>query len=256
MPYNVDTLHNTTQTLLDSLNRHSACRWDTLHIDIASNLKNIALPSSSHTSPLLFLGILAMFLLFAIIGGMYPSIIGSSFTIAFHERDRESIFSDRSSFDEFPRIIFTVFFVIIGGVYACIYNSGEGALMLEKLGLFMLFLLIFVVVKLVSAAFLTYVFFDRYVQRQSILNYLNIFSLLAIFLFPILVLRLYLNVNIDFYLDVITAIILIISLLMIAVKIFRIFYKKILDLFYILLYLCSLEILPVLWLIFKYKSIA
>ena len=76
--------------------------------------------------------------------------------------------------------------------------------------------------------------------------YFSLVHIYAISVFPLLILYVYQPAEYQIYLLIISAAILLFLYILLIIKIFQVFYIKGLALFYIFLYLCTLEILPVL----------
>ncbi len=103
----------------------------------------------------------------------------------------------------------------------------------------------FIVLKYLSIHLIGFIFLTREQTRMVIVNYFRVFMLSGLLLYPVLVLKIYFLNGLAadlFNLLALTTVALL--FIFISVKIFQIFYLKILDFFYILLYLCTLEILP------------
>ncbi len=104
----------------------------------------------------------------------------------------------------------------------------------------------FIMLKYLSMRLVGYIFLGPEITRIGISTYYSILIVTGLLFYPLVVLKIYLA-NGE-YASTFDTIILIISILTITtttIKIFQIFYHKILDIFYILLYLCTLEILPI-----------
>lgn len=105
--------------------------------------------------------------------------------------------------------------------------------------------LAFFFLKFLSMKFIGFVFLTPDKTRIGITSYFNIIILTGIILYPLLVLKIYLvSGAYASIFDISILAIALIAMILTTVKIFQIFYIKILDFFYIMLYLCTLEILP------------
>ena len=105
--------------------------------------------------------------------------------------------------------------------------------------------LAFFFLKFLSMKFIGFVFLTPDKTRIGITSYFNIIILTGIILYPLLVLKIYLlSGAYSSFFDLAIIVIALIAIVLTTVKIFQLFYIKILDFFYIMLYLCSLEILP------------
>ena len=92
-------------------------------------------------------------------------------------------------------------------------------------------------------------FFDGRTTKNYKSMYFGMLNLLAVFLFPILVLYTYQPESWKTSLETVVFILVGVFYIALIIKLFQIFYSKPLALFYIFLYLCTLEILPILILI-------
>ncbi|GHV44243.1 hypothetical protein FACS1894180_5350 [Bacteroidia bacterium] len=166
------------------------------------------------------------------------------------------MFRSFRSLDPAILVLLSVFFVFSLSLYIFHFAVAQGVgFSYLKLALIAGATAAFVFIKILFIRFLTYVFFDSAAVRVSTIDYLNILSVTGLFIFPLLVFRIYATPHWHFYLDIAIVIVLIISILLIVLKLFRLFFSKFIDLFYILLYLCTLEILPIFCLIKAYQLI-
>lgn len=103
----------------------------------------------------------------------------------------------------------------------------------------------FILVKEQVAHFIGFVFFSKDTVKLAVEQYLNIVFLFSTILYPLLVLRCFWLENTHTQLLDLSALILLgLAVLLIIIVLFQLFYKNILDGLHILLYLCTLEILP------------
>ena len=103
---------------------------------------------------------------------------------------------------------------------------------------------------------LAYTFLNRELFTNSSEFYINILFFLGLVMYPLLVIKIYSPQDFDFALyDILALIFSLISLMFLIIKLFQLFYKNILDAIHIMLYLCTLEILPYLVLFQAYKWI-
>jgi hypothetical protein len=263
-----DSLHisadSVQQHLLDSLNATTTYHWDTLHTAVPVTHAPLAptgfvgevLVPSAQSEAWVFMALLLLAFLPVFVINRSPALFSESFKMIFKEKKRASIFSDTSTSDPILRSILLVFFTVVFGLYAFYYfhNASEGFPLVKGV-LFWGATLAFFIAKILLIRFLTYVFFDSTTIRQATEQYVNILSLCGLSIYPLLILQIYAAVPINNYLNIITAFVLILSILWIVIKIFRIFFTKVIDLLYILLYLCTLEFIPILGLIRIYQLI-
>lgn len=114
---------------------------------------------------------------------------------------------------------------------------------------------LFFCAKYIIMQLIGYVFLDAKVLLLAKFSYFNIISLLGIFLFPLLIFRIYAPVNLHYWIDIMTLIVCVIAYILITIKLFQLFLHKIVASFYILLYLCTLEFLPLFILLKAYQLI-
>ena len=91
-----------------------------------------------------------------------------------------------------------------------------------------------------------YTFFNRKITKTYKKMYFSLINVLTVALFPVLILYTYQPLSWQESLEIITACLAAIFYMFLIMKLFQIFYSKPLDLFYIILYLCTLEIIPIL----------
>jgi hypothetical protein len=112
------------------------------------------------------------------------------------------------------------------------------------------FCLKYIVIKLIG-----FVFLDSKVLFVAKFSYFNIISLLGIFLFPLLLLRIYAPINLHYLIDIMCITVCTLGYILIIIKLFQLFLHKTVASFYILLYLCTLEFLPLFLLLKAYQLI-
>lgn len=154
------------------------------------------------------------------------------------------------------KLLFTLFFLLIFTffVYALFYSSSAGfhfLIFLKLLGVTTLFFTL----KILLAEFVGMVFFNikqRKLYQESFLNLTIPFSIL---LFGLSVIMVYHPSEWIIPYHLIAIILISMFYILLLVKVFLIFYSKLLDFFYIFLYLCTLEILPLFILFRAYNLI-
>ncbi|MCL2597011.1 MAG: DUF4271 domain-containing protein [Paludibacter sp.] len=245
----------------NNLQQISQYQWDTLQVSIVQSKMETGfegiLPNNSiYTSPWIFIGFLLMMFFPIVVFYRSKSFLKDSFSLIF--KKQQPYLTSRSFYtlDPVVLVLMNIFFVISLGFYIYhLYPFAKNDFSCIKLGWIFGITASFFLIKILLNSFLAYVFFDKAGVRVTILNYLNILSVSGLFIFPLLILRIYAITQLNFYIDITTATILIISILIIVFKIFRLFFSKLIDIFYILLYLCTLEILPLFVLFRAYQII-
>lgn len=117
-------------------------------------------------------------------------------------------------------------------------------------------LLAYLLLKLLMVRFLGFVFFLTNEIQQIKHHVLAVFYFMGLLLFPITVVYLYWLPPIPIkILDFIVLMVVGVGITRYTVLLFQFFYKKILDFLYIMLYLCTLEILPLIGLFQAFRII-
>ena len=207
-----------------------------------------SLPSTELWVSWLFVGLAILLLLTHFIDSY---TIPECFNISFKVKERSSIFTKTTLQNPWAQSLFFVFQLSILALGAQVFLQQENAPFqfidtlrcLLFIGLF--FLLKFLVLKL-----LAFVFFNKSSNAALwIKTYFQCIGAYCFILFPVL----FLYIFIPEKYTIIPVILLIANTLsvifILIVKLFQLFFQKTLALFYLLLYLCTLEIFPVLGLI-------
>jgi hypothetical protein len=225
---------------------------DTIQIDTATHIlqqvkyMGETIPLSAQTEMWVFicLGTLLFLLVVAVL--FSSSSLVHMIKTLFELTDRNSIFNDTTINNSPARFLLTFFFISVFSLFSYLYLHLES----ESFPLigYLIFLgvtTVFFIVKLLLFNMLGFVFLNPSVFKTAKETYFNILSLLGLALYPLLVIRIY---AIPFFdhkiIDYIILSLLLLTSLFIVYKLIRIFFNKLVDLFYILLYLCTLEILP------------
>ncbi len=114
---------------------------------------------------------------------------------------------------------------------------------------------VFFCLKYIVIQLLGFVFLDPKVLSLAKFSYFNIISLLSICLFPLLLLRIYAPTNLHYWIDIMNIVVCALAYILITIKLFQLFLHKIVASFYILLYLCTLEFIPLFLLLKAYQLI-
>ncbi|MDO9634327.1 MAG: DUF4271 domain-containing protein, partial [Paludibacter sp.] len=214
------------------------------------------LPTNPQTENWVF-GIVFMLFIFLVfsINRSYSWIVDAIKNIT-KVRTRSSIFS-KTTVDEYQsRFLLTVFSVGVITLYLYLSINTSDTITLSKYLLLFLIGLFFLLIKEYVSKLIGYVFIDPELYKAGKENYYNTLSFLGFLLFPLLVLKIYFHDGMNVKIFDQTALILSVSaLFFIIVKYFQIFFQKLLDFFHIMLYLCTLEILPLIIMYQLYKWI-
>lgn len=214
------------------------------------------IPSNAQTENWVFSTVFILFILLIVGVNRSYNWITEAFRNIAKVRNRSSIFSKTTAEEYQSRFLLTFFATGVISLYLYLSINTKDELSLSTYMLFLLAGLVFLFLKTQLMNFLAYVFVDTEVLRIVKENYFNILSLLGFILFPFLILEIYFDPLININIINIIAIILSLStFIFMAIKLFRIFLHKILDFFHIMLYLCTLEILPLIGMFQVYKLI-
>jgi len=179
-----------------------------------------------------------------------------SFRTFFTVKDRGSIFNKSTMSDYESRIFLILFSIGVFSLfaYSILYSSERAFLLITFLkfsgatGGF--FLIKYLIIRIIG-----YVFLHPTIQKLTIESYYNVLTYLGLVLFPMMILHIYLPENLKYYIIIASLILCIVAVLVYTVKLFLIFFNKLASTFYLLLYLCTLEILPVVLLFYLYNFI-
>lgn len=211
-------------------------------------------PSLPHTEGWVFgvVFVLFVFMIFSV-NRSYSWIVDAIKNIT-KVRNRSSIFS-KTTVDEYQsRFLLTIFAVGVISLYVYLQFFPAFPLKFTTYIIFFTSGLFFIFLKEVIAKFIAYTFIDYELYKIASENYYNTLSFLGFILYPLLVLKIYFydGMNVKLF-DVLVIIFSLSALFFICVKFFQIFYRKILDFFHIMLYLCTLEILPLIGMYYAFK---
>ena len=204
----------------------------------------IPLPVQTEMWVFICLGMLLLLLVVAVL--FSSSSLGRMIKALFEITDRNSIFNDTTINNSPARFLLNLFFIAVFSLFSFLYlhPETESFLLIGYLR-FLGVTALFFVAKLLLFNMLGFVFLNPSVLKTARETYFNIFSLLGIILYPLLVIRIYATSFFDHkILDYTVLFSLLLASLFIVYKLIQIFFGKLVDLFYILLYLCTLEILP------------
>jgi hypothetical protein len=228
---------------------------DTLIMN-AGAYEGIALPSNPHAESWVFAVVISLFLVLVVAFGRSPSWIADSVKKMTRNRRDTGLFSGSNVHEFQSRLLLTVFstgtFILF--LYSEMFSGSRFPF--SSWLILMLVSGAYLLLKNLLSGLIGYVFLIQEEVKKAKIYFYSIYSFLGILVFPLLVLKLYLNTN--GLGNVFTFIILLIALLLLllfVVLLFQIFYRKILDFFYILLYLCTLEILPLTGLFLAFRLI-
>lgn len=261
------------QTLTDSvtvLQSDSLLRIDSIaladSLRVVDSLKVIAQmpkgfigiphPSLPQTEDWVFLTLFALFLILVSSISRSAGLFTDTIKNFFQVKERTSIFSKATVNDFRFRFFIILFSICVLSLYA--YNTihaPSSPFLLKEYGVFLAATLLFFGIKSILFDILGYVFLDKATLKMSKETYFNIVAFLGVLLYPFLVLGIYLSSDFEPLIELICLILCISAYLLLIIKLFQIFFQKIVASFYILLYLCTLEFLPLIALYQVYKLI-
>jgi hypothetical protein len=231
----------------------SLAKLDSLHVldslraivPIPRGFLGIPHPSIPQTESWVFIFLLVLFglLMFSLLRS--SGLLIDSAKNFFQIKERSSIFS-QSSVTDFRYRLYQIFFsaaVLSFYAYSIQYDNSTPFSIVKYL-FFLLVTLLFLGLKALSFELIGYVFLNPKTLKTAKDSYFNVIILLGILMFPILVFQIYSPSKLTEYVVVFSLIVSVGAYLLIIVKLFQIFFHKIVVLFYILLYLCTLEFLP------------
>ncbi len=252
--------HPATLIRIDSLaHADSLTRVDSLHmvdsLHVADSIKlallkptgfiGIPHPLLPQTELWVFVALFILFGFLVFLISRSSELITDTIKTLFQVKERSSIFSKASVYDFQFRLFMVIFAIFILSFYAyLVFYQNNSSFSLTKYGLFLLVTSLYFVFKLITFELIGYVFLENTSFKLAKESYFNIISLLGLILFPLLVLQIYIPSN---FVNICLNISLFVSIsacILIIIKLFQIFFHKTVAFFYILLYLCTLEILP------------
>ena len=213
-------------------------------------------PSMAQNESWVFLVLVALFFLLAFSISRSGSLISETVKNFFHAKERSSIFS-KATVNDFQIRLFIIFFSIgVVSLYSYFSFHRQGTdFSILKFSLFLLVTTLFFGMKSIVFDIIGYVFLDSGSLKMAKESYFNILSLLGMILFPLLVIQIYIPYNMGNTTEIISLTACILAYILVILKLFQIFFRKIVASFYILLYLCTLEFLPLIALYQVYELI-
>lgn len=253
---NIDSLSRIKQDsllMLDSLRSDSLAVADSLKMALPvppSGMEGILHPSSPSYESWVFvvLGVLTFFLVTGIIQS--AGMLVQNFKSFFSRKDLVNLIVNPTANIAQFQLFITIFTLCVFALlaYEIAYQFPE-KFKLATFGIFSLIFLGYYILKHILFEMVGNTFFDRKTTKSYKNMYFGMLNVLAIFLFPVLIFYTY-QPESWYQPLIISAIVLVgIFYIILIIKLFQIFYIKLLAFFYIFLYLCTLEILPILILI-------
>lgn len=258
--HTIDSVNHTrvdSAFLSDSIHRaDSLSLIDSVKMDapVFSGFEGILHPSSPSSESWVFIILVLLFLLLVI--GIIRSAGEFFQNIKIFSQKKEPvniIQTETVNFAQF-QIIITIFTISVFTltVYEVFFISSSG-FHLKTFGLLSGITAGYYLLKRILINMIGYTFFKKKITNIYNKMYFNLMNVLAVVLFPVLVLFTYQPGSWHQPLLISMAGLTGIFYIFLIVKLFQVFYSRILDLFYIFLYLCTLEIIPLLLLFWAYN---
>ncbi|MEI8084797.1 MAG: DUF4271 domain-containing protein [Paludibacter sp.] len=265
-PDTVKLLNDTTKAMssdsmarLDTLMGVDSTKLvDTLKavIQAPTGFVGIPHPSLPQTDSWVFAVILSLFFLFIFSVSKSSSIISDTLKSFFQINDRSNLLSKSHAGNFRFRFFLLEFSIGVISLFAYLYfHKATTELSIIKYGYFLIVTTLFFALKSVLFDILGFVFLERKVLKLAKESYFNIVFFVGTALFPVLIFQIYLPYNFYNIIDIISLLIFSIAYVFVLIKLFQIFFDKIVASFYILLYLCTLEFLPLFALYQVYQFI-
>ena len=261
-----DSLRLTTDTatiLSDSIQKSdslaaidSTALVDSLKIHIIRGFEGIPHPSLPSSESWVFGTFLILFVILLISAMRGSDWITESIRTFFQVKERSSIFSKTTMNNFQSRLLLTIFSTGIFSLYAYyLYFDPKSGFHISTYMSFCLATSAFLLFKLLFFQLIGYVFLDNTLLKLARESYFNVMYYLGIVLFPLLIFQIYFPTNLNHSTGIASLIICTIAAILVIIKLFQIFFRKIVASFYILLYLCTLEILPLIILFWAFRMI-
>jgi len=242
---------------MDSLARvDSLYKLDSLRLALAkpTGFSGMAHPSLPVSENWVFIALVSLFVLLIISIVSNPVWIRESVRTFFQVNERSSYYLKNNSSQFQTRISLLIFNAGVFSMYSLLlYFKPESGFHISEFLIFYAVTMVFLIFKEGIGRTLAFVFLDKTSFRLMHESYFNILSYLGITLFPVMTLQIYFPDNLKVYAATAGLILCILAAILIIIKLFQIFFHKSISFFYIMLYLCTLEILPLIILFEVYR---
>ena len=253
----LDTVQKSSQDSLfmpDSVSVSDSIHTPTTQIIKFNGFEGIMHPSLPATENWVFITLLLLLAISALMFVRSSGWVIESMRTFFTVKDRGSIFYKRTMSDFESRLFLVIFSIGVFSLYSylIINPSGENFSVIT----FFKFLGIttgFFVLKYLIIKIIAYVFLHPTVQKQTTESYYNVLIYLGLVLFPLLIFQIYFLEDLKHYVKIASLILCLGASIVYTTKLFLIFFKNFATSFYLLLYLCTLEILPIVLLFYLYN---
>ncbi len=128
-------------------------------------------------------------------------------------------------------------------VYLLLYNSAKE---FQSINYFQLIVItiVYYLFKIISFKVLGFVFFQKIITDHIIKVYFNLFYVFTIVLYPIIIAYIYIPSFNKEYLIGVSVVVFLLFFIFLIIKLFQYLFSKTIAFLYIILYLCTLEIIP------------
>ncbi len=251
-------LHRDSVHIADSIARvDSIARADSIALHAFKGYDGAIAIGAPSDQNWVFLVLLFMFGVFVVSFLRAISSPLNIFTTYFNSKDRGSIFHKTSIDNIEQKFYFFVLSVTSISLFSYLAFHQQGkAFSFFVYVQFVVVVLLFFLIKYIFTKLITYIFLDNGIVKSLLDNYLNVVSFVSILFYPIMLFQLYAKDVSSELIPVSGLIIMALGLILLAVKLIQIFLHKLVDSLYLLLYLCTLEILPVIIVIQVFRYIA
>ncbi|MFA5044485.1 MAG: DUF4271 domain-containing protein [Paludibacter sp.] len=237
-----------TEPVIDSTTIHDTIR-SVVHLP--RGFEGILHPTIPQTETWIFITLLLLFFLIVFSLSRSKGMIQEIVQTFFQVKERSSLFSKTTINDFRFRFFLILFSIAVFSLYAFLaLNGSTTEASITKYGYLLLITALFFGAKSLIIDLLGFTFLDTNSLKMAKETYFNILSILGIVLFPLLILQVYAAGSLSYLTEIISLIVCILGLILIVIKLFQIFFNKIATSFYILLYLCTLEFVP-LYVLYK-----
>lgn len=224
------------------------------HVEAVSGLEAKALPQTLQDSSWVTALILLLFFAFTYIMVRGDKMLRSKVNDFMYSKERSSIFLESSVNESRFNLLFSIIFIVSATFFLYALANPNDYFICDTnrlfgIHIFTIFALMYLLLKFLIIRFIGSIFISQNVLSVFIKGYFSVVFTVGLFLFPVAVGLIYGTPEQSEVFLYIGKFVLLVGLLLILYKIVQIFLTGIYSIFYILLYLCILEILPVLLLV-------
>ena len=258
-----DSIHlatDSTTAVADSLIKNDSIQLNADTVTLTDTIKVVTgfegtpHPSLPESEDWVFVSLLILFVFLVLAVAKSSEWMRESVRTFFHTKER-SVYSNKNTNLQFQtKLLLTIFFTGVFSLYAfsLLFGAENGFKLLIYVKFFAV-TLAFLSLKSIVTMILGYVFLDKAALKQARESYFHVLSFLGITLYPILAIQIYILPTLKTYTHYVALALCTIAAILIIIKLFQIFFHKSIVSFYLMLYLCTLEILPLIILFQVYR---